>query len=472
MVKDEKLKIEFIGSNADNVTGSMTWIHDKEFSFLIEAGLFQSNDLLGDYRINNRNFEFSVKKLDFIILGHIHADHSMLVPRLVAEGFRGRIIMPQGSKEFYKLMGLDSAYIVDRDCEALEKKYKKPFHRMYTVDDVFESLELIDEYPMYKKYEVTNRLSIQYTPSGHIINSAQIELWVKNKNKNKTTKILYTSDLGNIRIPKYYANTFEPIERANIVIGESTYSSSSREVKMSTREKDLYKMKEIIRFNEGIVEIPIFTLDRCPNILTIIYDMFHKDKTFKKDIVVDSPLAVKMLYTYLDILEGDDLRKLQDVLEWKNLRLIQESNSSKEYMKTAKDCVVLTASGMMTKGRSRRWLKHILPSDKNVVMFVGFSAENTLAGKIKRGKETSTLNIDGKDYPNRCRIVDLKSFTSHMQYSDMLDYYSNIQADKVALVHGNFKEKCEFGSALQEEISKKNGSAKVVVVNKSTVINL
>ena len=213
------MKIDFIGMNADNVTGSMTLIESEGLNILLECGLFQSNDIVGDYRVNNRNLKFSPKKIDFIILGHVHADHSMLIPRLYAEGCKARIIAPTGTKGFYKLMGQDSAYIIERDCISLEKKYKKSFHRMYTESDVFESAKYIEEYDMGEKIELSDRLTIRFTPSGHIISAAQIELWVTNEIKNKTSKILYTSDLGNIRIPKYYSSTFEPVEKANIVIG-------------------------------------------------------------------------------------------------------------------------------------------------------------------------------------------------------------------------------------------------------------
>ena len=116
MGKKDKLKLEFIGMNADNVTGSMTLISDKNLSILLESGLYQSNDIVGDYKVNNRKLSFNPKKIDFIILGHVHADHSMLIPRLYAEGCKARIIVPKGTKGFYKLMGLDSCYIIERDC--------------------------------------------------------------------------------------------------------------------------------------------------------------------------------------------------------------------------------------------------------------------------------------------------------------------------------------------------------------------
>ena len=471
--KKKNMKIDFIGMNADNVTGSMTLIEGDDLNILLECGLFQSNDIVGDYKVNNRNLKFSPKKIDFIILGHVHADHSMLIPRLYAEGCKARIIVPKGTKGFYKLMGQDSAYIIERDCISLDNKYKKAFHRMYTESDVFESMKYIEEYEMGEKIELSDRLTIRFTPSGHIVSAAQIELWVKNEIKNKVTKILYTSDLGNIRIPKYYSSTFEPVEKANIVIGECTYSDSSREVKAITRSKDIAKMKEVIKNSDGIVEIPIFTLDRCPNILTILYDIFGNDPSFTTDVVVDSPLAVKMLKEYCEILDDESAKKLYDVLSWKNVRLISESNTSKSYMMTCKKAVVLTAAGMLSKGRSRLWLKKIIGDEKNTILFVGYASENTLASTIKKSKGgKGKIKIDDVEYKNRCKIMDLKSFTSHMQYSDLIDYYSSISADKICLVHGEQNSKLEFAKVLQEEIMRKGNRARVICVNRYMNINI
>lgn len=472
MAKKDTLKIEFIGKNADDVTGSMTAIRDKGLTILLEAGIYQTNNTLEDHKVNNRKLGIDLKKVDFILLGHVHADHSMLIPRLVAEGCKARIIAPKGTSGFFKIMGLDSAYIIERDCEALEKKHKKSFHRAYTESDVYKALELFEEYDMGEKIELNDRLTIKFTPSGHIVNSAQIELWVKNENLNKTTKILYTSDLGNISIPKYYANKFEKVEKANIVIGECTYSDATKDTRVQSRSKDIEKMREVIKWNEGIVEIPVFALDRCPNILTILYDIFGNDTDFTTDVVVDSPMAVRMLKEYVNVLEGEELDKFLEVLNWTNLKLIEDGKDSQMYMESVKKCVVLTAAGMLCAGRSRTWLKKIIGNEKNTLLFVGYASSNTIASKIKNAKGVGSITIDNKKYPNRCKIVDLKSFTSHMQYNDLLNYYSSISADKICLVHGNFNDKCKFGKVLQDEIDKKWGRAKIVIVNNSTVINL
>ena len=135
--------------------------------------------------------------------------------------------------------------------------------------------------------------------------------------------------------------------------------------------------------------------------------------------------------------------------------------------------VVLTAAGMLSKGRSRLWLKRIIEDSRNTVLFVGYASENTLAAAIKNSKGSrGKIKIDDREYRNRCKIVDLKSFTSHMQYDDLLNYYSSISADKICLVHSEQLGKLEFAKVLQETIEKRGSRARVVCVNRYTSIKL
>jgi Cft2 family RNA processing exonuclease len=142
-------------------------------------------------------------------------------------------------------------------------------------------------------------------------------------------------------------------------------------------------------------------------------------------------------------------------------------------MITCKNAVVLFAAGMLSKDRSRLWLKKIIEDEKNTILFVGYASENTLASAIKKAKNSkSKIKIDDVEYRNRCKIVDLKSFTSHMQHDDLLDYYSSISADKICLVHGEQNGKLEFCKELQNAIDLKGNRARVICVNRYMSINL
>jgi len=469
-----KIRISFIGQNSESVTGSMTLVEFNKRKFLIEAGLFQSNSVLNDYKINNRRFDFKPKEIEYVFLGHCHADHMLLLPRLVAEGFTGKIIAPIGSSKLFSIMSVDCAYIMSKDVETLQRKYKMTVLPIYTESDAMDTLQYFEEYEFNEKFELDDDITFRFIPSGHIILSSQIEFWIKNG--NHTSKILYTSDLGNISCEKYYVNKFEPVDKANLVIGESTYSDKVRQTNSKDRIKDLEKIKSIIDETCGEqkrkVLIAIFSLDRCQNIMTHIYDLYHEDKNFKLKILIDSPLAIKMCKLYTELLEGEQLDKWNKVMNWNNFVFINEYTDSKIWMTGKEPCCALSASGFMQAGRSRQWAKTLLPDSKSHIIFVGFSSTSSLAGKIKNGNKHKTITIDGKPIPNRCNITDLKSFSGHMGRTGLLDYYSNIDCEKVALVHGEFSSKVEFSKDLQEEISKKNRTSKVICVNSSTEILL
>lgn len=464
---NSEMRVSFIGKNAENVTGSMVLVEYGEIKVLLEAGIYQTNNKLEDYRVNSRNLNIDLKRIDYVVIGHIHADHSMLVPRLVSEGFKGRIVVPEGNRGFFEIMGLDSAYIVERDCKWMEKKYNKTFKKVYTEKDVNKAVAMIEEYVYNEKVELGRGLSVRFRPSGHIINSAQVEMWFGEKERAK--KLLYTSDLGNIKAQKYYTKPFERVETADVVIGEATYGDKGREVGKKQRKEDMHTLKETIDHTEGVVEIPVFAMDRCQNILTFLYDIYGKDSSFTKEIIVDSPLTVKMLREYERVLEGESYLKFREVMAWDKVRLIDDWQDSLNCREEVQRAVVLTAAGMLGNGRSKEWLKKIVSKESNTVIFVGYADENTIGGQLKR-EHGGYIDIDGETYSVKCNIVTLNSFTSHMQYSDLLDYYSSIEAKRVCIVHGSKTTKSDFEDALEKLLRVKGRDTVVERVTEKKIV--
>lgn len=471
----DKIRVSFIGGNAEDVTGSMTLIEYGSHKILLECGLYQNDNVLKDYQFNTRKLPFKPEEIDYIFVGHNHADHILLLPRLYAHGCKAKIIVSKGSTKLFDVMARDSAFIMSRDVETIKRRYNKDVFPIYAEEDVDSTIPYFDEYDIGEKIELDDTLSFQFVPSGHIINACQIVLWIKHN--NHIEKIGYTSDVGNLEIPKYYATKFEPINKCNLFIAESTYSDNGRTQVLKDREKDLEKIHSIIDTvccdNGHKVLIPVFALDRVQNILTILYKMYGEDESFDIPIIVDSPLAVKITKLYEQLIKDkDELELYHKVMNWENIKFVEEYEDSKAYQNSKGPMIVCACSGWMSAGRSRTWAKKLLPDAMSQIIFVGFSSEGSLSYKIKKGKVTKTLSIDGKAYPNRCNVTDLKSFSSHIQHNQMLDYYSNVDCEKVCLVHGDFKPKCEFAKELQEEISKKNKTSKVISVNKSTSILL
>lgn len=466
--KKHKIRVSFAGTNASEVTGSCTWIQMSDYEILLECGLHQSTSLKTDYQINSAKFSFKPKNIDFIFLSHSHIDHAGLIPRLYRQGCQARIICPKGTKELFKILAIDSAYIIGRDCEALNKSHRIKASPIYDEEDVYKALEYFDEYDFGEQVELNDSISFQFTPSGHILAAAQIELWLTEGNQTK--KILYTGDLGN-QIPKFYVTQFETVQKANLAICESTYSDVMRQVTEKDRITDLQKIRTLIREvcieRRGKLLFPTFSLDRTQNILTHLYEIYGEDKEFQVPILLDSPLASKLTQAYLQLLNPSDKELLLDVLAWKNVKVVDSYEESMQWQREKRSMIILAASGFMQAGRSRTWAKVILPDKSSHIAFIGFASEGSLAGKLRNVK-TKTVSIDGKTYSNRCGITTLHSFSSHIQHDEMLKYYSEINCEKICLVHGEYKAKCAFGKELQDTISEKNKTSKVIVANKST----
>ena len=470
----DKIQIQFVGEAASEVTGSCIWVKTPHVEFLIECGLYQSSgNILNEYKINNAPFKFKPKNISYVFGCHCHGDHILRIPLLFKRGMRAPVIMPTGSAPIAQILMEDSARIMACDALDLSKQYGREYAPIYTQDHVDMCMAHLREYPMGEIIQLDEYVKFRFVPSGHIMNAAQIEIFVTEGNITKS--IAYTSDLGNTHIKPYYANDFEPIHKANIFIGETTYGGEHRIATQRVRNKDLQKLKSVIentcQNERGRVLIPCFANSRSQVMLTHLYDMFGEDPSFKIPVLFDTPMGVRVCEAYRRLLTGEDAEKWDKVLQWPNIKFITDPMESKAWQNDDSPAVIISSSGMLTHGRSRAYAKALLGDSRNVIAFCGFSVDNSLASIIKEGK-MKTIKLGGKRVANRCRVVDLHSFTSHAQRDELLNYYSNVDCEKVLLVHGDMDSKREFAIDLEQEISKKDKTSKVVCVNKSYMLGL
>ena len=416
------------------------------------------------------------QEIEYIIIGHCHQDHIGMIPTLYAKGkCNAKIIVPKGSTAILKEMWLDSSFINCRDVEVLNIKDDRNYEPFYTEDIVYKTLDYVQEIESDNIVKLSDELAIRYTDAGHILLSKQCEVYINGG--SHTRKILFSSDLGNIATQdtRVFVENFKPISSCNIAIMECTYSSKDRQCTKETYKKDIEKIKSVVEQycvdNNNRVLIPSFSLDRTPYILWILYSLFGKDENFKVPILVDSPLANRLLDCYSSILEDDRKELFDEMMSWKNIRRVITPEDSKAAISDKEAKVILSSSGMLTAGRSVKWTQSILPHENDCILFMGYSGEDTLAWKIKHNKDNKTININGKPYKNNAQIYDLKSFSSHMQRIDMINYYKSINCEKIYLVHGDLN-KIEFKHDLEEAIFDCLKSTKVVAVNNGTKISL
>ena len=477
IAKKQKIQIRFLGRSSTEVTGSIILVEcPTGEKILLDCGLYQNSNLLNSYKVNTQKFDFKPSDITFVAISHLNIDHLGLVPRLFAEGADCPVYMYYPNIEFVPIMLEDSAKIMERDAITLSRRYKKDYLPVYNQHNVDKAVSHFKGCAKNEIIKVTENVSIKFIPAGHIFGSTQIILYIKSPSGHIDT-IGYSGDIGNVIFEQPFVEEFEPIIKCGVYIGECTYNDPTRSSKKETRNKDIEIIETVICQtveNKGSVLIPCFALQRIETMLYTIWSIFHNDKNFTTPIVVDSPLAVKLLDAFEENLEDGDAKLLKHILSWENIKIIRTIEESQSCVEDGKSKIILSSSGMLTQGRSILYLKKILPNPKSSIITCGYMAEGSLGWKIKNMSNQKTITVDGKAYPNKCSIHSLRSFSSHMQYEELINYYTNLAnngCQTICLVHGD-GGKLDFKKKLEDNIRRINKTTKIVAVNTDTVTRL
>ena len=473
--KKKDIRISFVDSpSSEDVTGSMVLVTTPNHKILLDAGLHQSNDRYEDFLVNKRKYkEFKPKDLDFCFITHNHADHFLALPRLYGEGFRGATIVSSGSKQIMKDMGYDCAEINEKDVLVINSQKDKNYKPLYGIEEVDTMLEYTLEYPMNTKIDIDEELSFELIPSGHLLGSCQIMLYITVDGLTKS--ILYTGDIGNRIVDNKFVGKYQQVHKASVVIGESTYGDKP-DIKTGKKERknDLEKLKSVIdtqiKEMNGRVIIPTFAQSRCQQLALMIYQIY-KDSEWKPKVYVDSPLSIKIFNDYLDCLEGEEKNLFDELMESGFITFVKESTDSKALVASNEPCLVLSTAGMCQVGRIRHHLKKCVPDSNATILFVGYSTPDSLAS-ILRDPKRKTITIDQKEYPCRCSVYNLKSMSGHAPYNQLVKNYADINCQKIVLHHGSSESKEILKEALEKEYSKKCQSTRVVIANSSLKFSL
>lgn len=476
----KKLKddgIYFCGHNANDVTGSCTYIKINGKQILLECGLYQDNNYLSSYNINSEKFKFKASDIDYVFLNHAHIDHAGLLPRLTKEGFRGKIITSKATALLMEPLLLNSSFILKSEANVLSHKYKREYKSIYEETDVYQTLDLMYVYDdMHKEYVLDDIVSFEWLENSHCIGSRQLRLSLTNSAGVKQ-HVLYTSDIGALHTQNHYLrNTEIDTRNYKYIIMESTYGEPARQIK-KTRDFDLEHLRVAINTvleRKGSFIMPCFSFQRTQEMLTNLYEIYSHDPEFKYDIVVDSLLSVDICNLYDELLDGDDLKLWKKVKNWKNIKFITEKDESLACVKAHIPKIVISSSGFCTNGRILSYLHEYLNDTNSMVAFSGYVGDNNsyLSYRIKNYKDNKVIKISGDPIENNIDCISLYTFSSHANRKDLLEYGSSCNTEKLVLVHGSTAAKNHLKNDLEKEISKKNKSFKVLASSKDMFLRL
>ena len=377
-------------------------------------------------------------------------------------------MISEGSSQVLKDMAEDCAEINERDVLLINNQHNKNYSPLYSIDDVYNMMNYVHEYSINKKIFVDDELSFKLIPSGHLLGSCQILLYLTVGNITKT--ILVTGDIGNKNIKNRFVGEYQQVEKCDYLIGESTYGDKP-ELKTGKKERknDLEKFKSIIDTQihdmNGRVIIPSFAQSRIQQLALMVYEMY-KDSDWKPKVYIDSPLSIKIFKDYSECLTDNDKEEFDEMLKSDMFTFVKESEDSKTLVASKEPCLILSTSGMCQVGRIRHHLKKCIVDPNATVLFVGFSTEGSLASLLKDNKRRS-VTIDQKEYPCRCSSYSLKSMSGHAPFYQLVENYTDINCQKIILHHGSKKAKETLKRALEKELENKCKSTRVVIANSS-----
>jgi metallo-beta-lactamase family protein len=443
------MRISFHGA-ARNVTGSKHLISlDNGIKILLDCGMFQGMGEETDHL--NEHFGFNPGEINYLVLSHAHIDHCGLIPRLIAQGFKGEVLCTAATMDLARILLMDSARIQQQDSEYSNKHRERKglplLKPLYTEDDAMHALRQFKIIKYNTEHQISDDISVLLTDVGHIIGSAAVHLSIKEN--NQTTRLTFSGDVG--RYGDLILKSPETFPQSDYILLESTYGDSLHE----DAEPAENLLKEIIYqtciLRGGKVIIPAFSVGRTQELL---YSLNHlEERGILPDVkyYVDSPLSIKATNVVKSHPENFN-KHVQDVMlhdddpfNFKNLSFIQDTKGSIALNTDHEPCVIISASGMAEAGRVNHHIKNNITDEKNTILLVGYCEPNSLGGRLAAGY--STVTIFGEEFPVRAEIRSVRSMSAHGDYNDLLQFVAcqdSSKVKKVFLVHGEYDVQLNF----------------------------
>ena len=441
--------IRFFGG-VRTVTGTCFHLEMPELRMLIDCGMVQGGD---NESVNSDPFPFDPAGIDCLFLSHAHIDHSGLIPKLVKDGFRGRIVTTSATADLVELMLYDSAHIQEADAQWLSKKAlragRAPVVPLYSVDDVKKVIPLITRVPYGKLVHLGKGIKYRFLDAGHILGSGCLELWFQDGPREK--KILFSGDLGKKGNPIINDPSLET--EADYVVMESTYGNRLHK-SMDDTVNELVEAIKVTFKRGGNVIIPAFAIGRTQDILYVLNRLVREKRLYRINVCIDSPLAEKATMTYLahpECFDEEAKRLLRaGILEDSiTLRFTQSVQESKALNRISSNAIILAGSGMCEGGRIRHHLKHNLWRSQCSIIFTGFQAKGTLGRRIVDGAKV--VRIFGEEIAVNAAIHTLGGFSAHADQKELMEWLSAFRnSPQVFVVHGEEETSMTFADLVRK----------------------
>lgn len=446
----------YFHGGAGTVTGSKHIISLNDgTNILLDCGMFQG--MGNDTDRLNREFGFEPTAISYILLSHAHIDHSGLIPKLVKEGFSGKIYCTAATAELSEILLHDSAEIQTYETESINKKRAlnnlEPYEPLYTHEDVTASMSCFEFIEYDKSFSPSKNVSVLFTNNGHLLGSAAISITI---NEEGEKRILYSGDVG-----RYRSILLQPpaeVPQADYIILESTYGDKHHDIAANNVETLYHWIQKTCIEKQGKLIIPAFSVGRTQEVLYSLNQLELEKRLPELIYFVDSPLSQKATAAVKKYPELYNER-LQEILKIDNdpflfngLKFIELTEDSKRLKETDKPCVIISASGTADAGRVRHHISECIKDAKNSILMVGYCGINSLGGQLLDGaKEVELFN---ETFEVMAEVGAIAGMSAHADADDLIQFLNCQDTEKVKnifLVHGEHKTQTAFATRLNNK---------------------
>ena len=450
------MKISFHGA-ARCVTGSkhlLTLNNGKKI--LLDCGMFQG--MGKDTDGLNRNWGFDPAEITVVVLSHAHIDHSGLLPKLVKDGFKGKIFCTPATMELATVLMEDSAGIQEGDIKYTNKKREAqglPFLKpLYTTDDAMDAANQFVAIEYNTWQNIMDGVDVQFTDAGHIIGSAAVHLRVQENGSTK--KITFSGDVGRYR--DIILKSPQTFEQSDVIIIESTYGNSLHDFHLSAPDLLLEWIEKTCITKKGKLIIPAFSVGRTQEILFALNQLELERRLPKLDYFVDSPLSIKATEIvkkypkYFNQFIQKVLESDSDPFAFEGMQYVQTREESKKLNYRNEPCVIISSSGMAEAGRVKHHISNAIENSRNSILMSGYCEPHSLGGKLISGAKE--VRIFGVEHEVHAEVGAIRSMSAHGDYDDLCQFLAcqnpNL-VEQLFIVHGEYDVQQDFRNRLMHK---------------------
>ena len=452
-----QIKLSFLGA-ARNVTGSRFLVESDGQRVLVDCGLYQERQFRGR---NWDPFPVPPKSIDAALLTHAHLDHCGLLPKLVREGFRGKIYCTPATAEIAQIIMLDSAHIQEEDAAYKRKRHARegrkgphPVEPLYTVQDAERCPTFFQRVRYGKPVDVAKGMTATFHDAGHVLGSSTISLTAGRNGETRT--ILFSGDVG--RNDRPILDDPDLPTRADYCLIESTYGDRTHHSVDEVKQRLCEVINQTVKAGGNLV-VPTFALERSQEILYHVSDLVDKDRIPDILVFLDSPMAIritKVFQSHPELFDDEMVERMRreaSPFDFPGLKMTRSTRDSKAINHIRGTVMILAGSGMCTGGRVKHHLAHNITRPESTILFVGYQANGTLGRIILDGADE--VRILGKTRPVKARIERIHGFSAHADRDELLAWLTALKNTPrgIFVVHGEE----ESALAMRDHLIEKTG---------------